>query len=319
MNSARWLLLALMVVSLVTGCEPVVEIRVMTDRDLAATSLAANAVTSTVELPTAVPDTPAATANPSPTEIASGEEGGAITTPLATITPSPSPTASRLPTPTRSRPTATTGPGSDATRIRFRTGASSATVSGQLDSHDSKLYVLGASAGQILQVTVVSPTAGVALAIWGEDGTVLKQYAENQAECVLPSSQDYFVGLYSAGQAVRYELIVTIPPLGSSGLTRIQFAPGATSGVVEGRLEPGACAHYMLGALAGQRMEVQVSPGEVVNLEMLGQDGSLWSSGPGGTLIVERLPRTGDYYLTLCTPSWADATRYTMEVIIPPR
>jgi len=106
--------------------------------------------------------------------------------------------------------------------------------------------------------------------------------------------------------------------MGSAAI-RIRFAPGAISAIQEGRLEPGACAYYVLGAMAGQRMEMQVSPGEVVGLEVLGKDGSLWSSGPEGILVIEPLPKTGDYYLTLCIPSWAEATRYILEVTIPPR
>jgi hypothetical protein len=319
MNKVRWLLLVLMVMPFMAGCEPIVEIRVMTDRDLTATALVTDAVTRTAESPTTLSDTPEATATPSETEIPATEEASATPTPLPTDTPLPSPTARRLPTPTRPRPTATPGPQSGATRIRFQTGAISATVSGQLGPQGSRLYVLRASAGQLMEVTVVSSSSGLSFAIWGEDGTVLKQHAENRAECVLPSSQDYFVALYSGGQAASYHLTVMIGPREGSALTRIRFAPGATSAVLEGRLESGACAYYVLGALAGQRMEVQVTPGEVVGLEVLGQDGSLWGSGPAGILVIEQLLQTGDYYLTLCTPSWADATRYTLEVTIPPR
>jgi hypothetical protein len=318
MNKVRWLLV-LMVVPFLAGCEPVVEIRVMTDRDMTATSVVTSPIASTGESATVVPDTPEPTATPSPTEIPATEEASATPTPLPTNTPLPSPTARRLPTPTRPRPTATPGPQSDATRVRFQTGAISATVSGQLGPQGSRLYVLRASAGQLMEVTVVSSSSGLSLAIWGEDGTVLKQHAENRAECVLPSSQDYFVALYSGEQAATYHLTVMISPRESSALTRIRFAPGATSALREGRLEPGACAYYALGAMAGQRMEVQVTPGEVVGLEVLEQDGSLWSSGPAGILIIEPLPQTGDYYLTLCTPSWTEATRYALEVTIPPR
>ena len=319
MNKVRWLLLALMVVPFLAGCEPVVEIRVMTDRDMTATSGVTSPIASTGESATMLPDTPEPTATPSSTEIPATEEATTTPPPLPTTTPLPSPTARRLPTPTTPRPTATPEPQSDATRVRFQTGAISATVSGQLGPQGSRRYVLRASAGQLMEVTVVSSSSGLSLAIWGEDGTVLKQHAENRAECVLPSSQDYFVALYSSGQAATYHLTVMISPRESSVLTRIRFASGATSGFEEGRLEPGACAYYALGAMAGQRMEVQVTPGEVVGLEVRGQDGSLWGSGPAGTLIIEPLPQTGDYYLTLCTPFWAETTRYTLEVTIPPR
>lgn len=319
MSRLRWLLVVLMVVPLITGCDPVVQIRVVTGRDLTATSLVTSPVTGTAGSPTAVPVTSEATVTPSPTETPVTAEATATTLPLPTVTPVPSPTARRLPTPTRPRPTPTAESESGATRIRFQTGAISATVSGQTGPGGSNLYVLWAAAGQIMEITLVSTKGSVSFAIWGEDGTVLKQHAENQAECVLPSSQDYFVALYSGAQATSYDLTVTIRPQGRSELTRIRFASGATSTLQEGSLEPGGCAYYVLRALVGQRMDVQVSPGEVVGLEVLGQDGSLWSSGPAGVLTIEQLPQTGDYYLTLCTPSWAEATRYTLEVAIPPK
>ena len=334
MIRVRWLLLVLLVVLCMAGCAPVVELRVMTGTDLTATSRATGAVSGAAGSPNAVPDTPEATsspsptgtrgtdqatATPSPTEIPATAEATATAPPPPTATPIPSPTARRLPTPTRPHPTATKESGPEATRIRFKSGAVSGTVSGQLGARGSRLYVLGASAGQRMEVSVVSSSTDLSFAIWGEDGAVLKQHAENRTECVLPLSQDYFVALYAGEQPARYSLSVTISPLGGPGVTRIRFAPGAISSVREGSLEPGACAYYVLRALAGQRMQLKVSPGEVVGLEVLGQDGSLWSTGPAGSLLIERLPRTGDYYLTLCIPSWAEATRYTMEVTIPPR
>ncbi len=318
-NRVRWLVLMLMMLPFLAGCDPLIQVRLVSEADLTGTPLAANSVTPTTEPPTVIPDTPEATASPSPTVMPATAEATATVPPPPTVTPTPSPTAHRQPTPTRPRPTATAGTGSDATRIRFEVGAISATVSGLLGPQGSRLYVLRASAGQMMEVTVVSPASGLSFAIWGEDGTVLKQHAENRAECVLPSSQDYFVALYSGGQAANYHLTVMISSREGSELARIRFAPGATSSVLEGNLEPSACAYYVLRALAGQRMEMQVSPGEVVGLEVLGQDGSLWSSGPAGTLIIEQLPQTGDYYLTLCIPSWVEATRYALEVTIPPR
>lgn len=319
MNRVRWLLMVLMVVPFIVGCEPVVEIRVMTDRELTATSLVTRPITSTAESPTVSPDTPKPTVSPSPTENPATAEATTTAPPPPTVSPTPLPTARRLPTPTRPRPTPTTGPESGATRIRFQIGAISATVSGLLGPRGSRLYILWAAAGQVMEVTAVSTNGDVSFAIWGEDGTILKTHAQDRVECVLPSSQDYFVELYSGEQAARYNLTVKISPQGSSELTRIRFTSGATSALQEATLEPGTCAHYVLRALAGQRMEVQVSPGEVVGLEVLGQDGSLGSSGPAGVLVIEPLPQTGDYYLTLCAPSWAQATPYTLEVTIPPR
>jgi hypothetical protein len=304
MNKVRWLLVALMVLLLMAGCNPVVEIRLVTDTDLTATSAAIRPVTSTVTQPVELLATPgAATAIAPP--------------PTATLVASPA--AHTPPTPTRSPATATAGPETAAARIRFQTGATSATVSGQLGQHGSRLYVLGASAGQVMDVAVASSRNDVSFAIWGADGTVLRTHAERRAECVLPSSQDYFLALYAGEEPASYDLTVSISALDRSEVTRIRFASGAASAVVAGRLEPGACAYYVLGALAGQRMELQVSPGDLVSLEVLGQDGSRWSTGSTGTLAIEQLPKSGDYYLTLCTPAGTAATGYTMNVIIPPQ
>ncbi len=319
MSRIRWLLVVLIVVPSVAKCDPVIEIRVVSGADLSSTAPATRDVATLAASPTPVPDTPEATVTRSATVTPGMGEATATTPAQPSTTPSPSPTTPRSPTPTRPPATATPGPESGATRIRFRIGTISATVSGQLPSGGSRLYVLGASSGQLLHVSVASTASGMSFAVWGRDGTVLKLHAQDRATCILPSSQDYYVALYSGDQATRYHLSVTIPAAGGSGLTRIRFAPGATSAVVEDRLESGSCAYYVLAALAGQSMEVEVAPGEVVGLEVLGRDGSLWSSGLEGMLTVERLPQNGDYYLTLCAPSSAAATGYTLQVTIPPK
>ncbi|HSR32330.1 MAG TPA: hypothetical protein VLY63_17345, partial [Anaerolineae bacterium] len=82
MNTFRWLLLVLMVVPCLAGCEPVVQIRVMTDRDMTTTSMVTSPIASTGESATVVFDTPEATATPSPTEIPATEEVTATPTPL---------------------------------------------------------------------------------------------------------------------------------------------------------------------------------------------------------------------------------------------
>ena len=63
----RCLFLVLPVVLCIAGCAPVVELRVMTGTDLTATSGATSAVSGAAGSPNAVPDTPEATASPSPT------------------------------------------------------------------------------------------------------------------------------------------------------------------------------------------------------------------------------------------------------------
>jgi hypothetical protein len=282
LNKVGWILVGLILVLFIAGCKPLVEIRLVPGTDLTATAASS--------------DTRAAT---------------------TTVT-APPPDGHELPVPASPVATTTTGQGLDATRIRFQVGATSAVVSGKLEPHDARLYVLRASAGQLMQIALAPPSSGVSFRIWGENGTVLKAWAEKWAATLLPSSQDYYVGLYAGKEATAYDLSVTIIAVRGSGLTRVQFRPGASSVATEGSLEPGTCVTYVLRALHGQKMEVHVVAGEDVGLAVLDQDGSLWGSGSPGNLIVEQLPQTGDYYLMLCLPAWTTAAFYTLEVVIPP-
>lgn len=207
----------------------------------------------------------------------------------------------------------------EPTRIQFEPGATSATVTGSIEQYGSRLYVLRALAGQTMEVVVTSPNGGVGLSIWGADGIPLKRYVDERAEWrgVLPATQDYFIQVVSV-QATSYVLTVIISPLKPEP-RRIQFAPGATSAVIEGSLEPGAPDRYVLRALRGQRMEVEVrvSPTATVEIAVAGQDGSFWSAL--GTLRIEELPATQDYIITLALPiPLTGAISYTMGVSIPP-
>jgi putative hemolysin len=100
-------------------------------------------------------------------------------------------------------------------RIQFARGATSATVNGELARRGIDRYVLTAMAGQSMQVAVNSAGEAVVLAVQGEDGMILLNRGNGQAEWsgVLPKSQDYIVSVISTGAAAGYALTVTIPPL----------------------------------------------------------------------------------------------------------
>jgi len=143
-----------------------------------------------------------------------------------------------------------------------------------LTKDGSKLYVLRAFAGQTMNVVVTAPGNAVGLSIWGADGTVLKRYVDETTEWhgELPSTQDYFIQLIWI-QETSCTLTVSIPLLEPEP-TRIQFEPGATSATVGGNLEPHGSKMYVLRALGGQTMDVEViSPGNNVGLSIWGADG----------------------------------------------
>jgi putative hemolysin len=103
-----------------------------------------------------------------------------------------------------------------AVRIRFAAGGTSATVPGNIGPGQVRQYVLGASAGQTMAVSVASPNNDVVLAIWGADGTVLLSDHAGATEWQgpLPATQDYFIGLSGAAAQTLYRLSVVIPPVG---------------------------------------------------------------------------------------------------------
>jgi hypothetical protein len=243
-------------------------------------------------------------------------EATAETPSLPTATPSPSATATARPT--LRPPTATPTPRAAATRIQFQPGATSAVRSGHLAPDGSDLYVLAASAGQLMDVELSSATP-TGLSIWGADGTVLKRAVDDTPnwQGTLPSSQDYYVQVIAAGEAVDYGLRVTV-------FARIQFAAGATSATVSGpveRLGPEGvevAGGYVLRAMAGQTMQVRItSPGGDVLLTIVGADGVPLKRYVDGSAEWEGvLPSTQDYYLE--PVSVGGPTRFTMTVQINP-
>jgi putative hemolysin len=103
-----------------------------------------------------------------------------------------------------------------AIRIRFAAGGTSASLPGNIGPGEVRRYVLAAGAGQTMTVNVSSPNNDVALAVWGEDGTVLLSDHAGATEWqgTLPATQDYYLGLSGAASQALFRLNVSIPPLG---------------------------------------------------------------------------------------------------------
>jgi hypothetical protein len=237
-------------------------------------------------------------------------------------TTTPTPTHTSVPTVTPLPPTPTTSPPPTRTplppaveRMRFAPGATQAEIEGYLPVDGRALYVMGVAAGQFLEMNATVGTTGQGLrfSITGADGVVVKPMGEAHVRTVVPSTQDYYVELVSEVGATSYRLSVLIP-------VRIRFAPGATSAKVTGSLEEGQMRHYVLRALAGQRMIVapQTTTGQV-GLVISGVDGQVLLGGrvgqPGG-VFDGILPATQDYLISVQAKGGIGAD-YTLEVTIP--
>jgi hypothetical protein len=218
-----------------------------------------------------------------------------------------------VPTPRAPTPKPIPTPASQAKRISFAAGATSAEVQGQIAAGKIDEYVLKASQGQWLTVSIFSPRNDVLLAVTGlSDGQPYLRSAAGAAtwQGKLPATQDYSLKAVSSGAASPYTLQVTIP-------ARITFQPGTTGTTVDGRLTAQGQNEYTLRALKGQRMTVTIaSPRNDVLLEIYGlEDGQPLVRVPmGAKTWTGVLPGTQDYSIKAVTTG--GPTTYKLYVTI---
>ena len=270
--------------------------------------------TTLTSSPGPLPATITPTPEPTPTAMpptATPMPEATATAILPTVTPTPLP-----PTPTVMplRPTRTPTPARAVERIRFAPGATETTVEGYLPANGTKVYIMGVAAGQFIELnaTVGAMGQGLRFSIVGRDGTVVKAMGEAHVRTVVSSTQDYYVELASDVGAVNYQMSVLIP-------VRIRFAAGATSADVAGSLASNGMRHYVLRALAGQRMIVvpRASRGQV-RLVISGADGQvLLGGGVASDGHDGILPITQDYLITVQAEGGTSAD-YTLGITIPP-
>jgi hypothetical protein len=108
-------------------------------------------------------------------------------------------------------------------RVHFKHGASSAVVEGSIKGYETVDYVLGAKAGQYMNVSMATDNGANYFNILapGENEVAMfnGSMAENQFEGTLPASGDYKVRVYQMRSAARrdevasyrLEMIITGP------------------------------------------------------------------------------------------------------------
>lgn len=99
---------------------------------------------------------------------------------------------------------------------------------------------------------------------------------------------------------------------------RIEFAAGGSSATVNGRLASRGIIRYVVRALAGQTMQIDVnSPDGGVVLAIQGADGTILQSRSQGEMSWSgQLPKTQDYVVSVS--SAGPAASYRLAVFIPP-
>jgi hypothetical protein len=132
-------------------------------------------------------------------------------------------------------------------------------------------------------------------------------------------------GTKATPEAAPAAVAPSISPWDTTGLLRVRFARGTTSGLVNDSLRAGETRGYLIGAEQGQVMMVHAitwpvrqgeSPAAMVRVYSVAEGGELPAPAGAGPLWSGRLPSSGDYTVQV---SAAGSTAYTLALQIPRR
>ena len=210
------------------------------------------------------------------------------------------------------------GPG-QTERIRFAPGTDNATVQGTFTLGSDDRYVLWAHAGQ--SMTLAGEFGGLGVGVSAPDGSQLPGGPANSITFQLPATGDYTISIGPRrSEATTYSFTVTIPALpggNPGGTQRIRFAAGTDNATVQGTFREGQSDRYVLRAVAGQTMFVQLRPeGTGALFGVFAPNGSELPSQPGVDFAAT-LPATGDYTIVVGGGRGNSSPTYTLTVRIP--
>ncbi|MEP7292158.1 MAG: hypothetical protein ABI835_10255 [Chloroflexota bacterium] len=214
-------------------------------------------------------------------------------------------------------------------RITFVAGATSATVDDSIGGVLVNHYLLTASAGQFMQVTVTSPGNNVYLSVYSPSGIALARAQTGaqsySSELFETGDYNFRVSTFPGGAWSTYTLNVSVtgtplptptPPIETT--QRINFVPGGTSATINGRIDGFEFDNYLLNARAGQYMQAWVtSPANDAYLTVVSPLGSpLARAQAGAQSFSGTLPENGDYQITVSSPSGTAHSNYTLYVAV---
>jgi hypothetical protein len=187
-----------------------------------------------------------------------------------------------------------------AQRIQFTTGDIGEVIEGRiLQSDPSPVYVLGASAQQLMQMTLTSLEGDVSFDVGAPNGEKLVT-GITQTKVLLPVDGDYLIYINSLSGDASYSLDVLITSVVE--YVPVEFQDGTSSATISGGMLRGETGPvYGLVAAAGQRMEVTITS--------LEENASFDVLTPSGEYLISEimgqefefsaiLPENGEYLIT---------------------
>jgi hypothetical protein len=177
-------------------------------------------------------------------------------------------------------------------------------------------------------MTVESWTGGgpFRFTVSAANGTQLGSGSQGQSwSGTLPSTGDYQITLQSPADApaTTYGLLITIvttapapTPVPPPPAQRIQFPPGFTSTTVWGYVDSATPVRYVLRALAGQSMSVNLTTQHnyPASVTIRNQQGAVMGAANAGVNWSGYLPATQDYYLDVQVPAGSPGDNYSLWV-----
>jgi hypothetical protein len=217
-----------------------------------------------------------------------------------------------------------------AERIRFETGAVSAQVEGFLPSGSSKVYVLGAQAGQVMSIQSWTNSGPFRYTVTSANGATLGSGSQGeQWSGTLPSTEDYRIILQSPSdaQAAHYGLVVSIvnatpaptpTPVPPAAAERIRFPRGATSVTLTGYVDSYTPARYVLRALRGQTMTIDLDTlyHNATSATVRDERGNYLGSVYAGGRWSGYLALTGDYTVEVNAPQGNVSDHFSLWIEI---
>ena len=187
-----------------------------------------------------------------------------------------------------------------AQRIQFTTGDIGEVIEGRiLQSDPSPVYVLGASAQQLMQMTLTSLEGDVSFDVGAPNGEKLVT-GITQTKVLLPVDGDYLIYINSLSGDASYSLDVLITSVVE--YVPVEFQDGTSSATISGGMLRGETGPvYGLVAAAGQRMEITITS--------LEENASFDVLTPSGEYLISEimgqefefsaiLPENGEYLIT---------------------
>ncbi|MBC7970374.1 MAG: serine/threonine protein kinase [Verrucomicrobia bacterium] len=180
-------------------------------------------------------------------------------------------------------------------RIQFARGQATTVVRGNLQSNEMQPYLLQASQGQIMTVTLQGSDAVMNLLRSNQEAIDAASYRTRSWAGQLPADDRYIIQVSGAGAYTLDVAITSLVRQTQEQIQRVAFAPGNTGTTVTGQIAPNQLQRYLLNAKRGQTLTVKVLQGSVSfsaiapNGQRMGGNATKTKSWQG------RLPQEGDY------------------------